>query len=350
MSLENKNILLTGGAGFIGSHTAVCLLEANCNVFVIDNLANSSEKAIERVKSIVGDEHAQRLHFTLGDVKDTALVDQVLSNNKIDAVVHFAGLKAVGESVQIPLRYYDENINSTISLLQAMTNAKVTKLVFSSSATVYGEQGTPPYFEDSAVDIDSISNPYGQTKLMIEQILKHFKNANPDWSICLLRYFNPIGAHPSGLIGEDPIGIPNNLMPFITRVAIGELPELTVFGNDYDTPDGTCERDYLHVCDLAEGHAAALRFQLQESTPSLQTYNLGTGKANTVLEVINAFEQASGQKVSYKIGARRSGDVPATFADVSKAKQELGWQTQCSLEDCCRDAWNWQSRNPQGYR
>ncbi len=333
-------VLVTGGAGYIGAHTCVVLLEAGYEVVVVDDFSNSHPQAIRRIERITG----KKVTLIEGDVRDRVLLTAALLDHACEAVIHFAGKKAVGESVSKPLYYYDHNVVGTLRLLEAMQAAGVHKLVFSSSATVYGEPQRLPLTEDHPL---SATNPYGRTKLIIEDMLRDLFRAEPHWRIALLRYFNPVGAHPSGLIGEDPQDIPNNLMPYITQVAIGRLPYLNVFGNDYPTPDGTGVRDYLHVMDLAEGHLAALT-SLTE--PQCQAYNLGTGRGVSVLELVHAFEAASGRPIPYRIAPRRPGDVAACWADPSKAQTHLGWVARRSLEDMCRDAWRWQSQNPQGYR
>lgn len=333
-------ILVTGGAGYIGSHTCVELLNSGYKVVVVDNLSNSKFEVINRIKEITGKDFV----FSQVDLLDQAALDKVFIDHPIEAVIHFAGLKAVGESVQVPLKYYHNNITGTLSLCQVMIDHNVKKLVFSSSATVYGVPEKVPIPEDAQV---SATNPYGRTKLMIEQILQDLFVSDNQWSISLLRYFNPIGAHESGRIGEDPNGIPNNLMPFITQVAVGKLPELQVFGNDYPTPDGTGVRDYIHVVDLAQGHLKALARILEKT--GVDIYNLGTGTGYSVLDVVAAFEKASGKKVPYRIVERRPGDVAACYADPAKAKLELGWEAKKNLEDMCRDSWRWQSNNPNGY-
>lgn len=334
------NILVTGGAGYIGSHTCVELLSAGHTLTVVDNLSNSSVVALERVQSISG----RMLRFEEVDLRDGAALDRILASEHVDAVVHFAGLKAVGESVAEPLRYYENNISGTLRLLEAMGRAGLRRLVFSSSATVYGDPASVPIREDFPL---SASNPYGRTKLFIEQILADLHRADPRWEIVLLRYFNPVGAHPSGLIGEDPAGIPNNLMPYVSQVAVGRLAQLNVWGNDYPTPDGTGVRDYIHVVDLARGHLAALQ---QPPRAGIRTYNLGTGRGYSVLEMITAFEKASGRPVPYRIAERRPGDVAACYADPTLAQEELGWKANLDVDAMCRDAWRWQSGNPQGYR
>lgn len=335
-------ILVTGGAGFIGSHTCVTLLEQDHEVIVVDNLINSSEKSLERVKEITGKE----LTFYKVDLLDKNKLDAVFAKHQVEAVIHFAGLKAVGESVHKPLLYYHNNLTGTFNLLEVMHHHKVKQIIFSSSATVYGNPEKVPVTEDSP--IMTPASPYGKTKLMIEQVLQDVYTSNKEWRVILLRYFNPIGAHPSGTIGEDPNGIPNNLFPFITQVAVGKRPELSVYGNDYETPDGTCIRDYLHVVDLAEGHVKALT--KLSSLDKVEVYNLGTGKGKSVLEVIAAFEKAYGKKLPYTIVERRQGDVPVLYADPSKAENELGWKATRTLDDMCADGWKWQSMNPNGYK
>ena len=327
-------ILVTGGAGYIGSHTVVELLEAGNEVIIVDNLSNAKEDVLDRIKQITG---KTPLFYKL-DVRDKEKLSLVFANHQISDVIHFAGLKAVGESVSLPLMYYQNNLDSTLSLLEVMLKYDVKNLVFSSSATVYGEDNLPPYTED--MPTGKSTNPYGTTKVMIEWILKDVQYANPSLNIAILRYFNPIGAHASGLIGEDPQGIPNNLMPYITKVATSELPILSVFGDDYETLDGTGVRDYIHVVDLAEGHLAALK-KLQ-SKPGYVVYNLGSGEGTSVFELINAFEKASGVKIAYQVVARRPGDLATSFANVDKAKIELNWITKKSIYDACRDSWKWQ--------
>lgn len=332
-------VLVTGGAGYIGSHTVVELLNAGCEVVVVDNLSNANEESLRRVKEITGKE----LAFYPYDVRDRAKLTEVFSAHSFDWVIHFAGLKAVGESVQKPVLYYDNNLISTLVLLETMEQFGVRNLVFSSSATVYGEPERLPLDEDCRL---STTNPYGTTKLMQEQMLKDLYRADNRWNIALLRYFNPVGAHPSGRIGEDPKGIPNNLMPYVAQVASGKLQKIGVFGNDYPTPDGTGVRDYIHVVDLARGHVAAIQ---KLSEPGVHIYNLGTGKGYSVLDMVHAFEKACGKKLPYEIKPRRAGDVPACYATSAKAERELGWKAQYDLEDMCRDQWNWQKNNPNGY-
>jgi UDP-glucose 4-epimerase len=333
-------VLVTGGAGYIGSHTCVELLTAGHELVVIDNLSNSKATALERVQEISG----RRLRFVHGDLRDTALLQRLFAEEPIDAVIHFAGLKAVGESSAIPLAYYDNNLGSTLSLCAAMGAAGVKRLVFSSSATVYGDPATVPIREHFPL---AATNPYGRTKLFIEEILRDLHRAEPEWDIALLRYFNPVGAHASGRIGEDPSGIPNNLMPFVAQVAIGKRDALQVFGDDYPTPDGTGVRDYIHVVDLALGHLAAL--EALAGSPGLITCNLGTGRGYSVLEMVSAFEAASGRPVPYRIVGRRPGDIATCYADPAYARERLGWQAERGLEQMVADAWRWQQRNPDGY-
>ena len=335
------NVLLTGGAGYIGSHTAVECLEAGHEVVVFDNLSNSSEKSLERVAQIAG----RRVEFVEGDIRDRAALRALFAKHAIDAVVHFAGLKAVGESVEKPLLYYDNNIAGSIALFEVMAEVGVKSVVFSSSATVYGDPATVPITEDFPL---SATNPYGWSKLFIETMLRDIARADEGWSIALLRYFNPVGAHESGLIGEDPRGIPNNLMPYVAQVAVGRRPHLNVFGGDYPTPDGTGVRDYIHVVDLARGHVAALN-RLHHKAGGVHTWNLGTGQGVSVLDMVRAFEAASGKKVPYEIVARRAGDVAQCWADPARAAQDLGWRAIHDLPRMCADAWRWQSNNPDGY-
>ena len=334
-------ILVTGGAGYIGSHTAVELLEAGHDVVVVDNLSNASPKAVERVEQITG----KKVRFYEQDVRDAAALAKVFAENPIDWVIHFAGLKAVGESVAKPLEYYDNNPGSTLTLLEIMRKFGVKKIVFSSSATVYGTPEKLPLDEDCRTG--GTTNPYGTSKYMQEQILRDLYISDQGWTIALLRYFNPVGAHASGLIGEDPKGIPNNLTPYIAKVAIGELKEIGVFGNDYPTPDGMGVRDYIHVVDLAKGHVAAIH-ALEK--PGVYTYNLGTGIGYSVLDVIHAFERACGHKLPYTIKPRRPGDIAACYANADKAKRELHWQAELGLDDMCASLWKWQTLNPNGYR
>ncbi|HKL86628.1 MAG TPA: UDP-glucose 4-epimerase GalE [Treponemataceae bacterium] len=333
-------ILVTGGAGYIGSHTCVELLNRGHEVVIVDNLCNSSEEAVRRVEKITG----KKITFYKADILDKEALHTIFKENKIDSVIHFAGLKAVGESVKKPLEYYHNNICGTLVLCEVMRAHNVKKIVFSSSATVYGTPKTVPITEDFPL---STTNPYGSTKLMLEQILTDLNIADSKWNIILLRYFNPIGAHESGTIGEDPKGIPNNLVPYITQVAVGKLEKLSVFGDDYDTVDGTGVRDYIHVVDLAVGHVKAIE-KLQEDKGVL-IYNLGTGNGYSVLEMVKSFEKASGKKIPYVINPRRAGDIATCFADASKAKRELGWEAVRGLEKMCEDSWRWQSGNPNGY-
>ena len=332
-------VLVTGGAGYIGSHTAVSLLDNGFEIVIADNLINSSEEVVNRIERITG----KKVPFYKIDLRDKSALNELFDRENIESVIHFAGLKAVGESVSKPLEYYKNNIDCTLVLCEVMAAHNVKKFVFSSSATVYGDAKSP-INEDAPL---SASNPYGYTKLFIEQILRDIYHADNNWNIALLRYFNPIGAHPSGLMGEDPAGIPNNLMPYIARVAIGDLQNVNVFGNDYPTPDGTGVRDYIHVCDLAQGHIKAM--EKLDTNPGLVTYNLGTGRGYSVLEVITAYRKASGKDIPYKIIDRRPGDVPVSYADTSKAEKELNFKAKLDIDDMCRDSWNWQSKNPKGY-
>ena len=334
-------VLLAGGAGYIGSHTAVQLSKAGHEVIIVDDFSNSSPEAIRRVEELGG----KKVVSYEADVKDKEKVRQIFRENDIDCVIHFAGLKAVGESVRLPLKYYRNNIDTTLTLLECMEEVGCTRFVFSSSATVYGEENDPPYVE--TMKRGSCSNPYGWTKVMMEEILEDAAKANPKLTVILLRYFNPIGAHESGRIGEDPQGIPNNLMPYIAQVAVGRRDHLTVFGGDYPTLDGTCLRDYIHVMDLADGHVKAVEYA--ENHRGVEIFNLGTGTPYSVLDIIKAFEAATGVKVKYEIGPRRAGDLPKFWADSAKAQKVLGWKTKRSLEDMCRDTWKWQKNNPMGY-
>ncbi|HEL1640838.1 TPA: UDP-glucose 4-epimerase GalE [Streptococcus suis] len=334
------SILVTGGAGYIGSHTVVELLKQGVDVVVVDDLSNASLLVLDRIEQITG----IRPTFYQLDVKDKAALRSVFEQETIEATIHFAGYKAVGESVEKPIMYYENNIQSTLSLVEVMAEFAVKKLVFSSSATVYGSNNPSPLTEDMAT---SATNPYGYTKVMLEQILRDVQVADRDWSIALLRYFNPIGAHESGLIGDNPIGIPNNLMPYISQVAVGKRAELSIFGNDYETPDGTGVRDYIHVVDLALGHIQALKKIVDQK--GVLTYNLGSGQGTSVLELVQAFEKVNGVPVPYKIVDRRPGDIAICYADADKALTELNWKTEKTIEDMCRDTWNWQSHNPNGY-
>ena len=335
-----KTTLVTGGAGYIGSHTLIELINNNFEVVVIDNLANSSRESLRRVEQITGHE----IPFIEADVRDQSVLDDIFTTYSIDSVIHFAGLKAVGESVAKPLEYYDNNLVSTLALLEAMREHNVKQLVFSSSATVYGSPSELPLRETSTVGL-GLTNPYGKTKYMIEQIIQDYCAADPAFEATILRYFNPIGAHKSGQIGEDPNGIPNNLLPYVAQVAVGKLQSVGVFGNDYDTPDGTGVRDYIHVVDLARGHVAAL----QHMKAGANVYNLGTGSGTSVLEIIKAFSKACGRDLSYEIKPRRAGDIAACYADCSKAERELGWRAELSIEQACADSWRWQSQNPNGF-
>lgn len=333
-------ILVTGGAGYIGSHTCVDLLQAGHEVIVIDSLVNSKEESIRRIEEITG----RKLTFHKVDLLDKAAVDEVFKESQVEAVIHFAGLKAVGESVAMPLQYYKNNLIGSLVLFEVMANHDVRNLVFSSSATVYGDPATLPITEDFPL---SASNPYGWAKVMLEQILRDLCHAEPALNVALLRYFNPVGAHPSGRIGEDPKGIPNNLVPYIAQVAVGRLPELQVFGNDYPTPDGTGVRDYIHVMDLAQGHVKAL--DKLAASPGLVTYNLGTGRGYSVLEMVKAFAGASGKEIPYRIVERRPGDIASCYADPSKAERELSWKATRDISVMCEDTWRWQIQNPNGY-
>lgn len=336
------SILVTGGAGFIGSHTCVELLNAGYDVVVVDNLYNASEKALERVEQITG----KKVTFYEADILDRDALNAIFDKEEIDSVIHFAGYKAVGESVRKPIEYYYNNITGTLILCDVMRNHGVKNIVFSSSATVYGDPAFIPITEECPKG--KITNPYGQTKGMLEQVLTDIYVSDPEWKVVLLRYFNPIGAHKSGLIGEDPKGIPNNLVPYVAQVAIGKLKCLGVFGNDYDTPDGTGVRDYIHVVDLAKGHVAAIQ-KVEKTEPGVLIYNLGTGKGYSVLDVVHAFEKACGKEIPYEIKPRRAGDIATCYADPTKAKNELGWVAEYGIEEMCEDSWRWQTMNPNGY-
>ena len=335
------NVLVTGGAGYIGSHTCVELLESGYGVVVIDNLCNSNPKSLDRVEELTG----KKVKFYEGDVRDEALLRKIFAENEIGCVIHFAGLKAVGESVSMPWTYYDNNLNSTLVLTKVMKDVGMMNIIFSSSATVYTADNEMPLRENSRTG--NCTNPYGWTKYMTEQILSGLATAEPEWSICLLRYFNPIGAHASGQIGEDPRGIPNNLMPYITQVAVGRRDHLSVFGNDYDTPDGTGVRDYIHVVDLARGHVAAVEYVTTHQ--GCEVFNLGTGTGYSVLDMVNAFVEVNQVAVPYEIVARRPGDIATCYADPAKSAEGLGWKAEKNLQDMCRDSWNWQSKNPKGF-
>lgn len=333
-------VLVTGGMGYIGSHTCIQMIQAGMTPVILDNLYNSKATVLARIEQVTG----VRPQFVLGDVRDQTLLVEVMQQQQIEAVIHFAGLKAVGESVQKPLEYYDNNVHGSLVLVAAMREAGVKSLIFSSSATVYGDPASVPITESFPT---SATNPYGRSKLMVEECLNDFQQANPDWSITLLRYFNPVGSHPSGLLGEDPQGIPNNLMPFVAQVAVGRREHLSVFGSDYPTKDGTGVRDYIHVMDLADGHIAAL--QKVGTQAGLHIYNLGTGKGYSVLEMVKAFETAAGCAVPYQLVERRAGDIAECWADPTKAAQQLGWQATRTLDEMTQDTWRWQSNNPQGY-
>ncbi len=335
------NVLVTGGAGYIGSHTCIELLESGYDVIVIDNLCNSNPKSLERVEKLTG----KKVTFYEGDVRDEALLREIFARHEIGSVIHFAGLKAVGESVALPWKYYDNNLNSTLVLTKVMSDVGVKNIIFSSSATVYSGDNEMPLRETSRTG--NCTNPYGWTKYMTEQILSGMAHADKEWRICLLRYFNPIGAHISGMIGEDPRGIPNNLMPYITQVAIGRREKLSVYGNDYDTHDGTGVRDYIHVVDLAKGHVAAVKYN--ETHTGCEVFNLGTGTGYSVLDMVHSFVEANGVDVPYQIVDRRPGDLATCYADPAKSAELLGWKAERNLRDMVRDSWNWQSKNPQGY-
>lgn len=335
-------VLVTGGMGYIGSHTCVELLQQGMDVVIIDNLVNSSAEAGKRIEQITG----KTVTFYEADVRDRKKLDEIFTRHSIDCVIHFAGLKAVGESVEMPLEYYDNNLGSTITLCEAMREHGVKNIIFSSSATVYSGDNDMPLYETSKTG--SCTNPYGWTKYMCEQILRDYAKTDPEWAVILLRYFNPVGAHPSGLIGEDPKGIPNNLMPYISQTAIGKFEYLRVFGGDYDTPDGTGVRDYIHVVDLAKGHVAAIAYMDEHKGESV--FNLGTGTGYSVLDMVHAFENANKLTVPYKIVGRRAGDLPICYCSPEKSARVLGWKAGLDLEDMCRDSWHWQTQNPNGYR
>lgn len=339
-------VLVTGGAGFIGSHTVLCLLEHGHEVHVIDDLSNSSVKALKRVENLTG----KSVIFTRGSILDPVILEDVLESDSFDSVIHFAAYKAVGESSQNPLEYYENNVGGTLALCKAMKKAGVKRLVFSSSATVYGDSAVMPLSEEAS--LQTPTNPYGKTKLMMEQILADVAVSDSSWDITILRYFNPVGAHSSGQIGEDPNGVPNNLMPFVSQVAVGKRDKVSVFGDDYDTPDGTGVRDYIHIEDLSLGHVKALerdKAKCKEPNRNVRIYNLGTGRGHSVLEVISAFQKASNRKIPYEIVARREGDVAKCWADPTKSELELGWKATRGLEDMCADAWHWQMKNPNGF-
>ena len=344
-SEQGKRILVTGGAGFIGSHTVVELLQSGYEAVVVDDLSNASPKVLDRIRQIVGPEASERLFFHEANVADREALEAVFDAHGIDAVIHFAGFKAVGESVSKPIEYYSNNLGSTLTLVDVMREHGCRSIIFSSSATVYGDPDSLPLTEESPKK--PATNPYGWTKWMIEQILTDLHTADPAWNVVLLRYFNPIGAHPSGLMGEDPKGIPNNLVPYVAQVAVGRRDAVHVFGDDYDTPDGTGVRDYIHVMDLASGHVAALRWM--SGRTGVEVFNLGTGKGSSVLDVIHAFSRACGKDIPYVVDPRRPGDVTANYADCSKAAREMGWHARYTLDDMCRDSWRWQQSNPNGY-
>jgi len=347
-SIMKNKILVTGGAGYIGTHTCIALHEAGYEIVVYDNLSNSSREAINRVSALIG----QPIEFIEGDIRDAESLKQVFATHQFFGVIHFAGLKAVGESVAKPLLYYNNNVSGTITLLEVMTEYDVKNLVFSSSATVYGDPETLPIDENSK---RSCTNPYGQSKLTVEHILEDLAVSDDSWNLIPLRYFNPVGAHPSGQIGEDPNDIPNNLMPYISQVAVGKLAKLNIFGNDYPTTDGTGVRDFIHVTDLAQGHVAALNYLQQQvnsekSSVGFLPINLGTGKGTSVLQLVDAFSKVSGQSIPYQFAARRAGDIASCYAGVDKAKDLLKWQAELSITDMCQDTWRWQSMNPNGYK
>ena len=340
--MKNK-ILVTGGAGYIGSHTCIALHEAGYDIVVYDNLSNSSHEAVNRVSNLIG----QPIEFIKGDIRDSESLRQVFAAHQFFGVIHFAGLKAVGESVAKPLMYYNNNVSGTITLLEVMAEYNVKRLVFSSSATVYGDPETLPIDEGFP---RSCTNPYGQSKLVVEHILEDLAVSDNNWNLVTLRYFNPVGAHPSGRIGEDPNDIPNNLMPYISQVAVGKLSQLNIFGNDYATIDGTGVRDFIHVTDLAQGHVAALNYLEQQNSPvGFLPINLGTGTGTSVLELVTAFSEVSGQKIPYQFADRRAGDIASCYASANKAKTLLGWEATLSITDMCQDTWRWQSSNPNGY-
>ncbi|XP_050910430.1 bifunctional UDP-glucose 4-epimerase and UDP-xylose 4-epimerase 1-like [Lathyrus oleraceus] len=346
MASSSQKILVTGGAGFIGAHTVVQLLKDGFHVSIIDNFDNSAMEAVDRVREIVGPNLSQNLEFTLGDLRNKDDLEKLFSKTKFDAVIHFAGLKAVGESVANPRRYFDNNLVGTINLYEVMAKHNCKNMVFSSSATVYGQPKKMPCVED--IELQA-TNPYGRTKLFLEEIARDISKAEPEWRIILLRYFNPVGAHESGKLGEDPRGIPNNLMPYIQQVAVGRLPELNVYGHDYPTKDGSAVRDYIHVMDLANGHIAALRKLFATKNIGCTAYNLGTGRGTSVLEMVDAFNKASGKKIALKLCPRRPGDPIEVYASTEKAERELGWKAKYGVEEMCRDQWNWAKNNPWGY-
>ncbi|KAL8498367.1 hypothetical protein ACS0TY_021622 [Phlomoides rotata] len=345
--VSKGRILVTGGAGFIGTHTALQLLKQGFMVSIIDNLDNAVEEAVHRLRQLVGAKLSGDLDFHLGDIRNVVDLEKLFSQTKFDAVIHFAGLKAVGESVANPMRYFDNNLVGSINLYKVMAKYNCKKLVFSSSATVYGQPDEIPCLEDSEL---KAMNPYGRTKLFLEEIARDIQRADPEWRIILLRYFNPVAAHESGMLGEDPKGIPNNLMPYITQVAVGRLPELNVYGHDYPTHDGSAIRDYIHVMDLADGHVVALEKLLEREDTGCVAYNLGTGRGTSVLEMVAAFEKASNKKIPIKLCPRRPGDATAVYASIDKAAKELGWKAKYGIDEMCRDQWKWASQNPWGYQ
>lgn len=344
-SPQDTCVLVTGGAGFIGSHTVVELLQGGYQVVIVDDLSNASEKVLDRIDQIVGEEASARLSFYRADVNDRDAIEAIFDDNDIDRVIHFAGFKAVGESVSKPIEYYSNNLGNTLTLVDVMREHGCKSIIFSSSATVYGDPDSLPITEASPKK--ACTNPYGWTKWMVEQILCDLHTADPEWNVVLLRYFNPIGAHPSGLMGEDPKGIPNNLLPYVAQVAVGKREVVHVYGNDYDTPDGTGVRDYIHVMDLASGHAAALAWM--NGRTGVEVFNLGTGRGTSVLQIVKAFSTACGRELPYQIDPRRPGDVTANYADCAKARELMGWEAKYDIDDMCRDSWNWQSHNPDGY-
>ncbi|XP_059661731.1 bifunctional UDP-glucose 4-epimerase and UDP-xylose 4-epimerase 1-like [Cornus florida] len=346
MGFSEQSILVTGGAGFIGTHTAVQLLDQGFRVTIIDNLDNSVAAAVDRVRELVGPVLSKKLEFHLGDLRNKEDLEKLFSKSKFDAVIHFAGLKAVGESMAHPFRYFDNNLIGSINLYQVMAKYNCKKLVFSSSATVYGQPDKIPCVEDFQ---PMAMNPYGRTKLFLEEIARDIQRADSEWRMIMLRYFNPVGAHESGKLGENPKGIPNNLMPYIHQVAVGRLPHLNVYGHDYPTPDGSAIRDYIHVMDLADGHIAALKKLFMTENIGWATYNLGTGSGTSVLEMVAAFEKASGKKIPVQLCPRRPGDATAVYAATEKAEKELGWKAKYGIQEMCRDQWNWASQNPMGY-
>ncbi|KAL5079306.1 hypothetical protein RYX36_007727 [Vicia faba] len=343
---SSQKILVTGGAGFIGAHTVVQLLKDGFHVSIIDNFDNSAMEAVDRIREVVGSNLSQNLEFTLGDLRNKDDLEKLFSKTKFDAVIHFAGLKAVGESVANPRRYFDNNLVGTINLYEVMAKHNCKNMVFSSSATVYGQPEKMPCVEDFKLQA---TNPYGRTKLFLEEISRDIQKAEPEWRIILLRYFNPVGAHESGKLGEDPRGIPNNLMPYIQQVAVGRLPELNVYGYNYPTRDGSAVRDYIHVMDLADGHIAALRKLFTTENIGCTSYNLGTGRGTSVLEMVDAFNKASGKKIALKLCPKRPGDAIEVYASTEKAERELGWRAKYGVEEMCRDQWNWAKNNPWGY-